>query len=74
MSIFTPSLKKGKPYKWSKECQEAYQRVQQIITKLPTMRAPILGLPLKLYLAATNTAVGALLAQDNNNGNEIAKD
>ncbi|XP_008232131.1 PREDICTED: uncharacterized protein LOC103331291 [Prunus mume] len=55
MSVFTPLLKKGKPYKWSKECQEAYQQVQQIITKLPTMRAPILGLLLKLYLAATNT-------------------
>ncbi|CAL2277969.1 unnamed protein product [Prunus armeniaca] len=64
MSVFTPLLKKGKPYKWSKECQEAYQQVQQIITKLPTMRAPISRLPLKLYLAATSTAVGALLAQD----------
>lgn len=64
MSVFTPLLKKGKLYEWSKECQEAYQQVQQLITKLPTMRAPILGLPLMLYLAATNTAVGALLAQD----------
>ncbi|CAL2229589.1 unnamed protein product [Prunus armeniaca] len=27
MSIFTPLLKKGKPYKWSKECQEAYQQL-----------------------------------------------
>ncbi|CAL2247647.1 unnamed protein product [Prunus armeniaca] len=34
------------------------------------MRATILGLPLKLYLAATNTAVGALLVQDNHNGDE----
>ncbi|CAL2265920.1 unnamed protein product [Prunus armeniaca] len=64
VSVFTPLLKKGKPYIWSQECQEAYRRVQQLITKLPTMRAPILGLPLKLYLAATNAAVGALLAQD----------
>ncbi|XP_008223469.1 PREDICTED: uncharacterized protein LOC103323260 [Prunus mume] len=70
MSIFTPLLKKGKPYKWSKECQEAFQQVQQIITKLPTMRAPIPWLPLKLYLVATNTAVGALLAQDDHGGEE----
>ncbi|CAL8089328.1 unnamed protein product [Prunus armeniaca] len=34
------------------------------------MRAPISRLPLKLYLAATNTIVGALLAQDNHNGDE----
>ncbi|XP_021825361.1 uncharacterized protein LOC110766353 [Prunus avium] len=67
MSVFAPLLKKVRPYEWSKECQEAYQQVQQIITKLPTMRAPI---PLKLYLAATNTAVGALLAQDDHGGKE----
>ncbi|CAL9024801.1 unnamed protein product [Prunus brigantina] len=63
MSVFTPLLKKGKPYIWSQECQ-------QLITKLPTMRAPIPGLPLKLYLAATNAAVGALLAQDGHDGEE----
>ncbi|CAL9011308.1 unnamed protein product [Prunus brigantina] len=70
MSVFTPLLKKGKPYIWSQGCQEAYQQVQQLITKLPTMRAPIPGLPLKLYLAATNAAVGALLAQDDRDGEE----
>ncbi|CAL9019486.1 unnamed protein product [Prunus brigantina] len=70
MSTFTPLLKKGQPYQWSEKCQEAYKRVQQIITKLPTMRAPVPGFPLKLYLAATNTAVGALLAQDDHNGEE----
>ncbi|XP_021833842.1 uncharacterized protein LOC110773621 [Prunus avium] len=70
ISVFAPLFKKGRPYEWSKECQEAYQQVQQIITKLPTMRAPIPGLPLKIYLAATNAAVGALLAQDNHGGEE----
>ncbi|CAL2230908.1 unnamed protein product [Prunus armeniaca] len=70
ISVFTPLLKKGKPYVWSQECQKAYQQVQQLITKLPTMRACIPGLPLKLYLAATNAAVGALLAQDSHNGEE----
>ncbi|KAI5337875.1 hypothetical protein L3X38_017146 [Prunus dulcis] len=34
------------------------------------MKAPIRGLPLKLYLAATNAAVGALLAQDSHDGEE----
>ncbi|KAI5337975.1 hypothetical protein L3X38_017246 [Prunus dulcis] len=70
MSTFTPLLKKGQPYIWSKECQEAYQQVQQLIARLPTMRAPTPGFPLKLYLAATDTAVGALLAQDSREGEE----
>ncbi|CAL2237140.1 unnamed protein product [Prunus armeniaca] len=30
MSAFTPLLKKGKPYEWSKECRKAYQQVQQM--------------------------------------------
>ncbi|KAL6188761.1 hypothetical protein ACLB2K_040152 [Fragaria x ananassa] len=34
------------------------------------MKAPILGIPVKFYLAATDTAVGALLAQDDENGEE----
>ncbi|CAL8992276.1 unnamed protein product [Prunus brigantina] len=54
----------------TQRCQEAYKQVQQIITKLPTLRAPIPGLSLKLYLAATNTTVGALLAQDDHGGEE----
>ncbi|KAI5336032.1 hypothetical protein L3X38_026166 [Prunus dulcis] len=70
MSVFTPLLKKGRPYIWSKECQEAYRQVKQLIAKLPTMKAPIPRLPLKLYLAATNTAIGALLAQDGHDGEE----
>ncbi|KAI5351295.1 hypothetical protein L3X38_004186 [Prunus dulcis] len=70
MSVFTPLLKKGKTYEWSTECKETYQQVQQLITKLSTMRAPILELPLKLYLTATNAAVRALLAQDDHGGEE----
>ncbi|CAL8089885.1 unnamed protein product [Prunus armeniaca] len=34
------------------------------------MRAPILGLPLRLYLDAINVVVGALLAQDDHGGEE----
>ncbi|CAL2266939.1 unnamed protein product [Prunus armeniaca] len=70
MGVFTPLLKKGRPYEWSKKCQEAYKQVQQIITKLPTMRAPMPRHPLNLYLAVTNTAVGAILAQDDHSGEE----
>ncbi|KAB2597376.1 hypothetical protein D8674_000296 [Pyrus ussuriensis x Pyrus communis] len=39
-------------------------RLAQLVTNLPTMKAPIPGIPLKLYLAATSTDVEALLAQD----------
>ncbi|KAL6211597.1 hypothetical protein ACLB2K_016820 [Fragaria x ananassa] len=70
IKTFTPLLKKGTKFSWTEECKRPYEKVQQLVTKLPTMKAPILGIPLKLYLAATNTAVGALLSQDDENGEE----
>ena len=38
------------------------------MTKLPTVCAPILGKPLKLYLATNNEAIGALIAEDDQEG------
>uniref|UniRef100_A0A2N9GY06 Uncharacterized protein n=1 Tax=Fagus sylvatica TaxID=28930 RepID=A0A2N9GY06_FAGSY len=69
-SAFAPLLKKGAPFHWSTECQEAFEKVQDIMTKLPTVCAPILGKPLQLYLASNSQAIGALIAQENDNGVE----
>jgi hypothetical protein len=40
------------------------------MTKLPTICAPILGKPLRLYLVSNSQAIGALIAQENDNGVE----
>uniref|UniRef100_A0A2N9EGQ7 RNase H type-1 domain-containing protein n=1 Tax=Fagus sylvatica TaxID=28930 RepID=A0A2N9EGQ7_FAGSY len=69
-STFAPLLKKGAPFHWSTECQEAFEKVQDIMTKLPTVCAPISGKPLRLYLASNSQAIGALIAQENDNGVE----
>ncbi|KAK9932282.1 hypothetical protein M0R45_019525 [Rubus argutus] len=70
IKAFTPLLKKGTKFMWNNECKKTYEMVQKLITRLPTMKAPIPGVPLKIYLAATDTAIGALLAQDDGNGVE----
>uniref|UniRef100_A0A2N9F794 RNA-directed DNA polymerase n=1 Tax=Fagus sylvatica TaxID=28930 RepID=A0A2N9F794_FAGSY len=44
--------------------------VQNIMTKLPTVCAPISGKSLRLYLASNSQAIGALIAQENDNGVE----
>jgi ribonuclease HI len=67
-SAFAPLLKKGAPFHWSTECQEAFEKVQDIMTKLPTVCAPILGKPLQLYLASNSQAIGDLIAEENDNG------
>uniref|UniRef100_A0A2N9H7Y4 RNA-directed DNA polymerase n=1 Tax=Fagus sylvatica TaxID=28930 RepID=A0A2N9H7Y4_FAGSY len=69
-SAFAPLLKKGASFHWSTECQEAFEKVQDIMTKLPTVCAPISGKPLRLYLASNSRAIGALIAQENDNGVE----
>ena len=69
-STFAPLLKKGASFHWSTECQEAFEKVQDIMTKLPTVCAPIPGRPLRLYLASNNQAIGALIAQEDDCGVE----
>uniref|UniRef100_A0A2N9IES3 Uncharacterized protein n=1 Tax=Fagus sylvatica TaxID=28930 RepID=A0A2N9IES3_FAGSY len=69
-STFAPLLKKGASFHWSTKCQEAFEKVQNIMTKLPTVCAPISGKSLRLYLASNSQAIGALIAQENDNGVE----
>uniref|UniRef100_A0A2N9HC24 Integrase catalytic domain-containing protein n=1 Tax=Fagus sylvatica TaxID=28930 RepID=A0A2N9HC24_FAGSY len=52
------------------KCQEAFERIQAIMTKLPTVCAPTAGKPLRLYLASNSQAIGALVAQEDDDGIE----
>jgi hypothetical protein len=60
-SAFAPLLKKGALFCWSNERQQAFEKVQDIMTKLPTVCVPIFGKPLRLYLASNSHAIGALI-------------
>ena len=40
------------------------------MSKLPTVCSSVMGKPLKLYLASNNQAIGALIAQDDEQGQE----
>ena len=42
----------------------------RIMNYLPTLQVPVRGWPLLLYLASNFQAIGALLAQEDNDGNE----
>ena len=65
--FFSHLLKKNAPFVWS-QCQKAFETLKQIMSKLPTICAPIMGKPLKLYFASNNQAIGALIAQDDEQG------
>ena len=52
--VFTPLMKKGVPFVWSTAYQQAFEKIQVIMTKLPTVCAPVAGRPLRLYLASNS--------------------
>ena len=62
-STFSHLLKKAVSFNWSAECQEAFKRIQAIMTNLPTVCAPTAGKPLRLYLASNSQAIRALVAK-----------
>jgi hypothetical protein len=63
-------MKKGVPFVWSTACQQAFEKIQVIMTKLPTVCAPVVGRPLRLCLASNSEAIGGLVAQEDENGTE----
>uniref|UniRef100_A0A2N9GRD8 RNA-directed DNA polymerase n=1 Tax=Fagus sylvatica TaxID=28930 RepID=A0A2N9GRD8_FAGSY len=69
-AVFAPLMKKGVPFIWSAACQRAFEKIQQIMTKLPTVCAPVPGRPLRLYLASNSEAIGGLVAQEDEEGTE----
>uniref|UniRef100_A0A2N9GX94 Uncharacterized protein n=1 Tax=Fagus sylvatica TaxID=28930 RepID=A0A2N9GX94_FAGSY len=50
--------------------RRAFEKIQQIMTKLPTVCAPVPGRPLRLYLASNSEAIGGLVAQEDEEGTE----
>uniref|UniRef100_A0A2N9H3G7 Integrase catalytic domain-containing protein n=1 Tax=Fagus sylvatica TaxID=28930 RepID=A0A2N9H3G7_FAGSY len=69
-AVFTPLMKKGVPFVWSTACQQAFEKIQVIMTKLPIVCAPVPGRPLRLYLASNSKAIGGLVAQEDEDETE----
>uniref|UniRef100_A0A2N9IKF0 Reverse transcriptase domain-containing protein n=1 Tax=Fagus sylvatica TaxID=28930 RepID=A0A2N9IKF0_FAGSY len=69
-AVFTPIMKKSVPFVWSTACQQAFEKIQAIINKLPTVCALVASRPLRLYLASNGKAIGALVAQEDESGIE----
>jgi hypothetical protein len=69
-TAFTPLLKKGVKYEWTNERQQTFQQLQQVMDNLPTVKAPIPSILLRLYLASNDKAIGALVAQEDKEGVE----
>jgi hypothetical protein len=69
---FTKTLHKGVTYQWNKECDDGFTQIKQYLANPPILMPPIHGKPLILYISATDTSLGILLAQEDQQKRERA--
>ena len=69
---FAHLLKKDENFKWDSLCQRSFDQLKQYLANPPILVPPVPGRPLILYISATPTALGALLAQHDDYGRERA--
>ncbi|CAL8134813.1 unnamed protein product [Prunus armeniaca] len=65
-------MKKDVPFAWDQACQNALENIKQYLLNSQVLTAPIKGKPLILYIATLERSLGALLAQQNEDGKENA--
>jgi hypothetical protein len=65
-------MKNGVPFIWDQACQNALEDIKKYLTNPPVLCALIKGKPLILYTATMPTSLGALLAQNNDDGKEMS--
>nr|XP_011471077.1 PREDICTED: uncharacterized protein LOC105353523 [Fragaria vesca subsp. vesca] len=69
---FSRLMKKDVPFIWDQACQIAFDSIKEYLLHPPVLMAPIKGKSLILYIAALEHSLGALLAQNNDEGKENA--
>ena len=60
--------RKDAPWIWTEECQQAFERLKDILTKEPSLLVPDKLKPFILETDASKVATGAVLYQHNGNG------
>ncbi|XP_027174389.1 uncharacterized protein LOC113774008 [Coffea eugenioides] len=70
---FSCLMKKDVSFQWAEACSNAFNSIKSYLMKAPVLAALIHGKPLLLYITAQERSVGALLAQENNEGKEKLK-
>ena len=60
---FNALLHKDHPWKWTPQCQEAFELLKGEISRKPVSAYPDFSKPFRLYTDASNVGLGAILAQ-----------
>ncbi|XP_072071627.1 uncharacterized protein [Arachis hypogaea] len=62
---FFKIMKKGTPFKWETECEEAFQHFKKVLAEPPILAKPQTGETLYIYLSITEEALAATLIREN---------
>jgi hypothetical protein len=57
-------LKDKSEFTWGEEQQETFEKIKEYLSTPPVLRAPRRGVPFKLYIAAEEKIIGAILTQE----------
>ncbi|XP_026430549.1 uncharacterized protein LOC113327588 [Papaver somniferum] len=61
-------LRKNSPKEWNEECQEAFDQIKKYLSNPPVLVPPVPGKPLLLYLSVTDSSMGEVLGQYDEDG------
>ena len=66
IDAFTPilRLKNEAEFTWGAKQQEAFEKIKYYLSSPPVLKAPRRGVPFKLYIAAEDKVIGAVLTQE----------
>ncbi|RDX70746.1 hypothetical protein CR513_49985, partial [Mucuna pruriens] len=51
-------------FQWIDECEAAFQKLKNMLATLPILTRPVEGIPILIYLAISNEAIGAALVHE----------
>jgi hypothetical protein len=57
-------LKNDVEFTWGAEQQEAFDLIRKYLFLAPVLKAPQVGVPFRLYIAAEDKVIGAILTQE----------
>ena len=60
-------LKKNTPFIWDKKCEDAFNKLKAILISRPVLKSPDFGKEFELSIDASDTGVGAMLSQKDDN-------
>ena len=72
--IATPLIaltKKQARFTWTKECQDSFEQLKTMMTEAPILAYPDPSREYKLYTDASDQCVGALFAQESDDGEKV---